>query len=66
MPHPHDSPRTPLGLGSPGTPDVTPVVKVSGLTAADVAAWNAGQRAAVVGAQSAAVKKHGAFNWQVR
>ncbi len=35
------------GLGSPGTPDVTPVVNVSGLSPASVAEWNAGQRKTV-------------------
>lgn len=39
------------GLGSPGSPDVTPVVKQSGLTPPEVALWNKGQQAAVVGAQ---------------
>lgn len=52
------------GLGSPGSPDRTPVVKESGLSPAQVAAWNAGQQKAVVTAQNLAVKKFGAFNWQ--
>ena len=52
------------GLGSPGSPDRTPTVKQSGLSPSEVAAWNKGQQAAVVGAQNLAVKKHGAFNWQ--
>jgi hypothetical protein len=52
------------GLGSPGSPDKTPTVSQSGMNPAEVAAWNKGQQAAVVGAQNLAVKKHGAFNWQ--
>ena len=34
------------GLGSPGTPDASPVFKQSGLSAAEAAKWNAGQRRA--------------------
>jgi hypothetical protein len=52
------------GLGSPGSPDVTPVVKESGLSPAEVAKWNAGQQKAVVAAQNLAIKKHNSFNWQ--
>eukprot|EP01051_Picozoa_sp_SAG22_P019897 SAG22_NODE_3824_length_1513_cov_1.938472_1_plen_226_part_00 len=52
------------GLGSPGTPDASPVFKESGLSAAEAAKWNAGQRRAVIGAQAAAVSKHNAFTWQ--
>ena len=52
------------GLGSPGSPDKTPTVAQSGMSPAQVAAWNKGQQAAVVGAQNLAVKHHGAFNWQ--
>jgi len=52
------------GLGSPGSPDRQPTVIKSGLLAHEVAAWNAGQQKAVVGAQNLAVSKYGAFNWQ--
>ena len=34
------------------------------MSPAQAARWNAGQRRAVVGAQAAAVEKHGAFTWQ--
>jgi hypothetical protein len=52
------------GLGSPGSPDKTPTVEQSGLDPAQVALWNKGQQAAVVGAQNLAVQEHNAFNWQ--
>jgi hypothetical protein len=52
------------GLGSPGSPDRAPVVKESGLSPDQVAAWNRGQQKAVVGAQTLAVNKLGSFNWQ--
>ncbi len=52
------------GLGSPGTPDASPVFAQSGLSADEAAKWNAGQRRAVIAAQSAAVSKHNAFTWQ--
>ena len=52
------------GIGSPDTPDATPALKQSGMSPAQAALWNAGQRRAVVGAQAAAVEKHNAFTWQ--
>ena len=52
------------GLGSPGTPDASPVFKQSGLSSVEAAKWNAGQRRAVVRAQAAAVNEHQAFTWQ--
>jgi len=52
------------GIGASGTPDATPVLKESGLSTEQAAAWNAGQRESVIRAQTAAVKKHGALFWQ--
>jgi hypothetical protein len=52
------------GLGSPGSPDATPIVKEVGLEPSDVAAWNRGQRTAVIKAQKLAVER-GKFNWQL-
>mmetsp|Transcript_731 Transcript_731/g.2080 ORF Transcript_731/g.2080 Transcript_731/m.2080 type:complete len:504 (-) Transcript_731:2537-4048(-) len=52
------------GLGSPGSPDATPVVKETGMAPREVAAWNAGQQQAVIAAQTLAVSKRKAFNWQ--
>ena len=52
------------GLGSPGTPDASPVFTQSGLSADEAAKWNDGQRRAVIAAQNAAVSKHNAFTWQ--
>lgn len=52
------------GLGSPGSPDATPIVKETGLAPSDVAAWNKGQRTAVIRAQKLAVER-GKFNWQL-